>query len=189
MEQLILASNSPRRKEILTQAGVLFTIKTQDTDETCNEQDPKEYVKQLSFRKAEAVFSKTQGPVTVIGADTVVALEGKILLKPKDEADAKQMLKSLSNKVHEVCTGVTVIKRTEDLKIKKETFCEGAKVTVTDLTDEEISAYIATKEPMDKAGSYAIQGRFARYISNIEGDYYAIVGLPICHLMQVLKNI
>ena len=193
MGKIVLASNSPRRKEILEQVGISFEIISSNCDETTNVTDPIELVEEISLRKAEAVARILDGPAIVIGADTVVAHDGKVLGKPKDEQDAKKMLFGLQNSSHEVFTGVTVILKNIKIKneiiaYKKITFADVSKVIVLPMTNNQIDRYIATKEPMDKAGAYAIQGKFAIYIKEIIGDYYNIVGLPISKLYQTLIN-
>lgn len=188
MYPIILASGSPRRKEILSQVGIAFTVQPSNKEEITTATSPSEFVMNLSRLKAEDIASKQANPCMVIGADTIVALEGTILGKPKDEAEAYTMLKQLSGRSHEVYTGVTVIVMDERKVTHKTTFYEMAKVFLASMSDEEIYAYIESKEPMDKAGAYAIQGRFACYVERIEGDYYTIVGLPIAHLYKVIKE-
>ena len=188
MYPIILASGSPRRKEILSQVGLPFTVEPSSKEEATTATLPSEFVMSLSEIKAEDIACKQTKPCMVIGADTIVALGDKILGKPKDVEEAYIMLKSLSNKSHEVYTGVTVIVIDESNRINKTTFYEMAKVFIAPLSDEEIYAYIQSKEPMDKAGAYAIQGRFACYVERIEGDYYTVVGLPIAHLYKVIKE-
>lgn len=188
MYPIILASGSPRRKEILSQVGLPFTVEPSNKEEITASTLPSEFVMNLSMLKAEDIASKQEKPCMVIGADTIVALEGTILGKPKDEAEAYAMLKNLSGRSHEVYTGVTVIVMDDQKAVRKTTFYEMAKVFIASLSDEEIHAYIESKEPMDKAGAYAIQGRFACYVEGIEGDYYAVVGLPIAHLYKVIKE-
>ena len=176
---LILASKSPRRKELLSIITEDFVIRTADVDESlpCNI-EPDKAVEYLSKIKAEPF---NNGVDTVIGADTVVAVDGKILGKPKDRDDAYNMLRMLSGKYHSVFTGVTVIKPTGSITFSVET-----KVKFFDLTDDEINAYIDTSEPYDKAGSYGIQGRGALLVKKIEGDYFNVVGLPVSTLKRYL---
>lgn len=176
---LILASKSPRRKELLSIITEDFVIRTADVDESlpCNI-EPDKAVEYLSKIKAEPF---NNGVDTVIGADTVVAVDGKILGKPKDRDDAYNMLRMLSGKYHSVFTGVTVIKPTGSITFSVET-----KVNFFDLTDDEINAYIDTSEPYDKAGSYGIQGRGALLVKKIEGDYFNVVGLPVSTLKRYL---
>lgn len=180
MRKIILASGSPRRKELLAQLGVTFEIVKAEGEEVLTTSVPTEAVKELSGQKAQEVAGKCDGAV-VIGADTVVAADGQILGKPKDKEDARRMLRLLQGKEHEVITGVTVILREMQKTIQ---FAEVTKVHVFPMTEEQIEAYVESKEPMDKAGAYGIQGKFAAYVSGIEGDYNNVVGLPIGRLYQ-----
>lgn len=191
MNKIVLASNSPRRKEILEQVGISFEIIPSTSDEVSNKTDPIELVEDISGMKAEEVATMVEGPAIIIGADTVVVLDGEVLGKPKDEEHAKQMLHSLQNGTHEVFTGVTVILKditleNEVIAYKKISFADVSKVIVLPMNSTQIDAYVATKEPMDKAGAYAIQGKFAVYIKEIIGDYYNIMGLPISKLYNTL---
>ena len=177
---IILASKSPRRKELLSFITTDFTVKSADVDETLPQGiTPDKAVEYLSRIKAEPLKNEND---IVIGADTVVALDGKILGKPRDEADAFATLKMLSGKEHSVFTGVSVIKGE-----KIETFSVQTKVKMFELTDKEIEEYIATAEPFDKAGSYGIQGKGSLLVEKIDGDYFNVVGLPISRLNRVLK--
>ncbi len=180
--KLILASGSPRRKELLALLNIPFEVIVSNFDERID-QDKKleDEIKRLSFGKAKSVFEKNEDAV-VIGADTIVTIDNKVLGKPKDQEDAKRMLTLLSNNVHTVITGVTIMS-----KDKTETFASSNKVYFDQLTDDEIKEYILTKEPMDKAGAYAIQGIGSKFIKKIEGDYYSIVGLPINQIYQKLR--
>ncbi len=180
--KLILASGSPRRKELLALLNIPFEVIVSNFDERID-QDKKleDEIKRLSFGKAKSVFDKNEDAV-VIGADTIVTIDNKVLGKPKDQEDAKRMLTLLSNNVHTVITGVTIMS-----KDKTETFASSNKVYFDQLTDDEIKEYILTKEPMDKAGAYAIQGIGSKFIKKIEGDYYSIVGLPINQIYQKLR--
>lgn len=176
---LILASKSPRRKELLSLITEDFVIKTADVDESLpNDIEPDKAVEYLSRIKAEPFDN---GIDTVIGADTVVAVDGKILGKPKDRDNAYNMLKMLSGKYHSVFTGVTVINPTKSITFSIET-----KVKFFDLTDDEINAYIDTAEPYDKAGSYGIQGKGSLLVEKIDGDYFNVVGLPVSALNKHL---
>jgi len=188
--RVILASASPRRKEILSKLKIPFEIIVSGADENSSTKDPTELVKELSLLKATDVFEKTakNEAVIVIGSDTVVDLNGTILGKPHDASEAEKMLKGLSGNSHKVHTGLAVIVRDKDGKTYKFNESETSTVTVDTLTQEEINAYIASGEPFDKAGSYAIQGLFAPYISSIEGDYYNIVGLPLRRLYRIIKQ-
>ena len=196
MTSLFLASASPRRRELLTMAGYEFTVLPAVAEEHSDKTSPEEIVKDLSVKKAEEVYNNLSGGTSsitkfldynkddyaILAADTVVAFEGKILGKPADEADAKTMLSSLQGKTHKVYTGVTLVRVQTESEPKGITFFEETDVTFYPLTEEEIDAYIATKEPMDKAGAYAIQGRFAIYVKEIKGDYYNVMGLPIARV-------
>lgn len=179
---LILASNSPRRKELLGMLGYEFEVKHADCNENTNLTDPEELVKELSLRKARAVNCNAED--TVIGSDTVVAIDGKILGKPKDKKDAENMLKLLSGKTHTVFTGVTIIKGATVI-----TDCIACDVIFKPLTHDEITGYINTLEPMDKAGAYAIQGKGSAFVTRINGDYFAVVGFPCCYVNQTLNKL
>ena len=185
--QIILASGSPRRKELLELIGAEFKIITSNKEEVITSTNPEEVVKELSMMKAEDVAEGVTGPAIILGADTVVAHGGRILGKPKDKEDAFRMIRSFAGEDHYVFTGVCIIKKEADGSVKKISFAEGTKVTVYPMSDEEIERYVASGEPMDKAGAYAIQGLFAPYIKGIEGDYYNIVGFPIAGIYQRLK--
>ena len=185
--QVVLASASPRRKELLAQAGYQFTVITSDTDEITDKSMPDEIVEELSAMKAEAVAAQIEEDTVIIGADTIVAVSGRILGKPQDVTAAEEMLKTLQGNTHQVYTGVTLIEIQSGTR-KVTTFSERTDVIMYPMTDEEIKAYIATGEPMDKAGAYGIQGRAAIYIKKIDGDYNNVVGLPIARLYQELKS-
>lgn len=198
MEKIILASSSPRRRELMAQAGFAFEVLVSEADETIETETPGEMVEVLSERKAATVAEeiKRQGfaeeSVLLVGADTMVAIDGKKLGKPKDEKGAEEMLEELSGRTHQVYTGVTLIRlrKAENGSILQEsrTFSEGTDVSFYPLTKEEIRSYIATGEPMDKAGAYGIQGKAAVFVKEIKGDYNNVVGLPIARLYQELKN-
>lgn len=187
--RIVLASGSPRRREIMDLIEAEYEVKACKKEEVITSTVPEEVVKELSLMKASAVFEelKEQNDVLVIGADTVVASEGKILGKPKSEEDACRMLEELQGKTHEVYTGVALVIQTKD-EIKKINFSVGTKVSVLKMSRTEIEAYVATKEPLDKAGAYAIQGKFSPYIGGLEGDYYNVVGFPIASICQRLKQ-
>lgn len=171
--KLVLASKSPRRSEILKNAGIDFTVRVADADETIPDgTKPCDAVVFLAARKAMAV--ERADDETVLGADTVVVLDDKILGKPKDREDAFNMIKMLSGRVHSVFTGVCAIGDGISL-----TFAEETKVEFYPLSDDEINEYIDTDEPYDKAGAYGIQGLASKFISGIQGDYFNVVGLPI----------
>ena len=211
---LVLASASPRRRELLTQAGFTFEVRPAHIPEEPRVgEDPIAYVVRLAREKAEAVYAEAMRSATaprghppsttlrsaqddspslgaqddnlvVLGADTTVVLDGLILGKPEDAADAARMLRLLSGRTHRVITGVALVtaKRTE-------VAAEVTAVKFLTLSDEEIAAYIATGEPMDKAGAYAIQGRAAKWIPRIEGDYFNVVGLPIALVSTLLEGL
>lgn len=181
--KLVLASKSPRRSEILKNAGIDFVVRTADADETIPAgTNPEDAVVFLAARKAMAV--ERAEDETVLGADTVVVLDGEILGKPKDRDDAFNMIKRLSGRVHSVFTGVCAIGNGISM-----TFAEETKVEFYKLTNEEINTYVNTSEPYDKAGAYGIQGLASKFIRAIEGDYFNVVGLPISAIYQkILKN-
>ncbi|MBO5353160.1 MAG: septum formation protein Maf [Lachnospiraceae bacterium] len=186
--QVILASGSPRRRELLEQIGVRFQIMISNKEEKITSTDPEKVVKELSMMKAEDVAADVSGPAVILGADTVVAHNGRILGKPKDKEDAVRMISSFAGDDHMVYTGVCIIRKEADGSVKKLSFAEGTKVTVYPMTEQEISHYVESGEPMDKAGAYAVQGLFAPYIKGISGDYYNIVGLPVAGIYQRLKE-
>lgn len=183
MKHIILASASPRRKEILELADLDFDIMPSDAKEITTKTAPHEVVMELATIKANDIYEKSEKQSIVVGADTVVAYKGQILGKPKDEEDARRMLMMLSGQTHEVYTGVCVI---EDGKRK--TFFEETKVTFYEISEQKIKDYIKTGEPMDKAGSYGIQGKAAVFIKEIQGDYYNVVGFPIARFMQEMEK-
>ena len=183
MKHIILASASPRRKEILELADLKFDIMPSNAQEITTKTAPNEVVMELASIKAKDIYKKSEKQSMIVGADTVVAYQGQILGKPADEADAKRMLTMLSGQTHEVYTGVCII---EDGKTK--TFYEETKVTFYEISDEQIDHYIKTGEPMDKAGSYGIQGKAAVFIKGIEGDYYNVVGFPIARFLQEITK-
>ena len=187
---LILASASPRRRELLTQAGFVFEVRPAHIPEDpLPGEDPIAYVTRLAREKAEAVYraiaksDRSAGEVAVLGADTTVTLDKQILAKPEDAADAERMLRTLSGRTHQVMTGVAVV--TAD---RVEVAAEVTAVQFLTLSDEEIAAYVATGEPMDKAGAYAIQGCAARWIPRVEGCYFNVVGLPLSLVTTLLDG-
>ena len=186
--KIILASASPRRKEIMEMAGYEFEIRTCDTAEETSYTKPDEIVKDLSAIKARAVMDITdENKAIVIGADTIVWNDGKVLGKPKDEEDAYAMIQSISGKCHEVYTGVTIIKK-ENGQMAEKSFAVCTKVYVNELTHQQILDYLATNESYDKAGGYAVQGIFSRHIGKLEGDYFNVVGLPISKVYEELMK-
>lgn len=183
MSDLILASGSPRRKELLETAGIDFEIKVADVDEKIPDgASPQEAVMSLALQKAQAVAVDNPEKI-VLGADTVVAYGGKILGKPKSEADAVKMLTELSGKVHTVCTGVALIKGD-----RVKSFCEVTEVEFHKLAEDEIINYVKTGEPMDKAGAYGIQGKGCVLVKKIDGDYFNVVGLPVSKVYRELGD-
>lgn len=195
---LVLASASPRRRELLSQAGFCFEIHPAHIPEDPLEgEDPFAYVTRLAREKAQAVFRQLtaanrplpelrldgKSSLAVLGADTTVTLDNHILGKPEDSADAARMLRLLSGRTHRVITGVALV--TAD---GTEVAAEATAVRFLALSDEEIAAYVATGEPMDKAGAYAIQGRAARWIPRIEGCYFNVVGLPLALVSTLLEG-
>lgn len=185
--KLILASASPRRAQILQHAGVSFTVLSSAVDETpFPNETPQEHVERLAKAKAELASARAVGPAIVIAADTVVALEGRILAKPRSTDDARHMLEQLSGRTHSVLTGVALVRLPDG---ERRSFVESTLVHFGSLRKEDIIHYLATDEPYDKAGAYAIQGRGGRYIPRIEGCYFNVVGLPLAHLMQVLHDL
>ena len=192
---IILASGSPRRRELLNQIGLEFTVCPAKGEEKLTTDNPEEAVKQLASQKAQEVYLSyisdgklPKGETWFIGADTVVAYQNKILGKPKDEEDAFHMLHMLQGKGHQVHTGVCLIMVDANGGTTMETFCETTQVNMYSMTEENIREYIKTGEPMDKAGAYAIQGFFAQYIKGISGDYSNVVGLPVGRLGKRLRE-
>ena len=188
MQKIILASGSPRRRELLATAGIPFAVRTSEVDETTSLKDPEEVVKELSCRKCKDVLEQEPPGTIVLGADTIVAMDGVILGKPENEADAKRMLQELQGRTHDVYTGVTIAERRAQFVTQKECFAVRTEVKIGPLSDEEIESYIATGEPMDKAGAYGIQGVFSRHVEQITGDYFNVVGLPVHMVYEVLKK-
>lgn len=204
MKRFILASASPRRRELLTQMGAVFEIIPAEGEEHITKDDPAEAVMELAFKKAQEVEQRVtvaeageetegtaaeagDGELIVLGADTVVVFDGKILGKPRDEQDAVGMLTLLSGNTHSVYTGVSLIHVKNGVR-RIHSFYEETKVTMYPMSREEIAAYVATGEPLDKAGAYGIQGKCAIYIAGILGDYNNVVGLPIARIYQELKR-
>lgn len=185
--KVILASASPRRKELLGQICPEFVCIPSKKEEKITKTLPEEVVCELSFQKAEDVEKqiKKEENMLIIGSDTVVAYENTIMGKPTDEADAYKMLSVLQNHTHRVCTGVTLIMYKAG-KRSVRTFYETAEVSMYPMSEKQIKAYIATGEPVDKAGAYAIQGKCAIYIKSISGEYNTVVGFPIARIYQEL---
>lgn len=195
-KRLVLGSGSPRRKELIESLGYVegdsYRVLKSDCEENTTKSLPAEVVMELSEQKAKDVWGKLseeeKTQAVVLGADTIVAYGNQILGKPKNEEDAVSMLTMLSNQSHSVYTGVTLLWM-EDGKQKQNTFFEETAVSVYALSKQEIEDYVATKEPMDKAGAYAIQGYFGKYIKEIRGEYNTVVGLPVARLYQELKQL
>lgn len=196
---LILASASPRRQELLRNAGIVHVVCAAQIDETprANE-DPRAYAERLAREKASAVF-RLHPLNFVLGADTIVIVDGEILGKPSDNDEATRMLQLLSGRTHQVITGVCLVgpersaekPRTESKELRtgfEDTRSETTLVTMTELSDKEIHDYIASGEPSDKAGAYGIQGRASRWITRIEGDYFNVVGLPVALVNRILRE-
>lgn len=188
---MILASASPRRRELLEQIGIVYEIMPSGADEDTEKEQPEEIVCELSLRKASDIHHRLEAQgeddYTVIGADTVVSYQGTVMGKPADEEDACRMLGILQGQVHQVYTGVTLCLKKKGKPVRFRTFYEKTDVSMYGMSGEEIKAYVATGEPMDKAGGYAVQGGCAAYIKGICGDYNNVVGLPIGRLWQELK--
>ena len=183
--KVILASASPRRKEILQNTKLNFDIQKSDIEEVILENEsPEDMVVRLAYEKAYDVAQKNKDKL-VIGADTIVALDNEVLGKPKDQNEAYQMIKRLSNKTHKVITGISLINLKENKIIKDYVV---SFVTFKDLSEDSIKDYINTNESLDKAGAYGIQGYGALLVDNIQGDYFNIVGLPISKLSDLLKD-
>ena len=182
--KLVLASASPRRAEILRNAGLPFVVLSSAVDETpIPGEDPQDLVQRLATAKAELVAARAVGPAIVIAADTVVTLEGAILGKPRTTQDARQMLEKLSGRTHSVLTGVTLI-RLPDAERRR--FVEVTQVHFAALSDQDIVRYLSSGEPFDKAGAYAIQGMAGRFVPRIDGCYFNVVGLPLARLCREL---
>ena len=187
--RIILASGSPRRRELLAKLNIDFEVITSDADEAIDSDNPEIIVETLSERKARAVLdSIPDDNILVIGADTIVYYDGEVLGKPEDEEDARGMLSMLSDRTHQVFTGVSIISRIKgEEKIK--VFSDRTDVTFYEIDKFDLADYIKTGSPMDKAGAYGIQDDFAKHVKKIDGDYNNVVGLPLSKLYQELKPI
>lgn len=188
--RIVLASSSPRRAEILHNAGIAFDIRATQIDETALPGEPaREMVARLAEAKARAAAGQMDAAThecIVVGADTTVELDGEILGKPRDSADAREMLAKLSGRTHHVLTGIFLLRLPSGAK---RTAVENSTVTFAPISQREIDAYVATGEPLGKAGAYAIQGLAGRYISGIEGCYFNVVGLPLARLYALLREL
>jgi septum formation protein len=193
---LILASASPRRRELLAQAGYTFTVESADVDESLRvREEPVAYVLRLAVEKAQAVFARhpthrgetamggAPDVLVVLGADTSVVLDDEVLGKPADAADAARMLRRLSGRTHQVLTGVAAVTRVGTVS-----GVETTEVTFSEIPEAELAAYCATDEPLDKAGAYGIQGYAARWIPRIDGDYFNVMGLPIARVVRLIED-
>ncbi len=182
----VLASKSPRRKELLKNIGIDAKIMPADVNEDAfKDLPPERMVAELAMIKANSVARNCDTNAFVIGADTCVCLNGEIFGKPADEADAKRMLTAFSGNTHAVYTGYCVVNCKDGVSVAK---CEKTLVTFRALTEEEIDAYIKTREPMDKAGAYGIQLQGSKFVEKIDGDYFNVVGLPVCALVKLMKS-
>jgi septum formation protein len=185
--KLILASASPRRAEILRDAGYQFTVLSSAIDEApYPDESPQDLVLRLAQTKADLAAARAVGPAILIAADTEVVLDGRIFGKPGSSDDARRMLEKLSGRTHTVFTGVALVRLPD---VERRSFVESTLVEFAPLSEEEIGRYLATGEPRDKAGSYAIQGYAARYIPRIEGCFFNVVGLPLARLQQALSEL
>jgi septum formation protein len=185
--KLILASASPRRAQILREAGISFSVLSAAVDETpYPNETPQQVVQRLANAKAELVAARAVGPAILVAADTVVVLDGQILGKPRSTDDARRMLQLFSGRTHSVVTGVSMIRLPE---MERRQFVETTLVTFAPLSSADISRYLATDEPYDKAGAYAIQGHAGRYIPRIEGCYFNVVGLPLARVVATLQEL
>jgi septum formation protein len=185
--KLILASSSPRRAEILANAGLPFAVLSSAVDESPYPGEaPVDLVQRLANAKADLVVARAVGPSIVLAADTVVVLDGKILGKPSSAENARHMLQQLSGRTHSVLTGVALVRLPDG---ERRQFIESTLVHFRPITDEELSSYLATEEPYDKAGAYAIHGQAGRYIPRIEGCYFNVVGLPLSRVLTELKGL
>lgn len=182
--EIILASQSPRRKELLAKCGAAFAVEAADIDESFNhDNDLKQEIMNLSCRKAKAILDKHPDAL-VIGSDTIVVLDNEVLGKPKDHHDAERMLRELSGRTHQVITGLCLL--SADACVKDVSVSD---VTFAELSEQEIHDYVVSGEADDKAGSYGIQGKAACFITGIKGDYYSIMGLPVRKVYEALKRL
>ena len=192
MMRMILASASPRRRELMKLAGYHFAVMPANGAEIASADNPAELVEQLAYHKAAEILEKLppeDGALLIVGADTVVSADGEILGKPQDREEADRMIRAIAGKTHQVYTGVTLILRMKDGKTVSRIFHECTDVEVWEMTDAEIDAYIDSPEPYDKAGAYGIQGPFAVYVKGIRGDYDNVVGMPIAKTYHEIKSL
>ncbi len=186
---IILASASPRRRELLEQIGLSFAVIPAQAEELITKEKPWDIVAELAGRKADEIYrTVNEKNCLIIGADTVVSYEGRILGKPKDEEGAREMLSMLSGQTHEVYTGVALL-FCKDGNLTCRSLYEKTEVTMYSISSGEIDAYIRSKEPMDKAGAYGIQGLAAKFVRTIDGDYNNVVGLPVARIYQEMKKL
>lgn len=196
MCKIILASGSPRRKEIFEQVGLDYEVVISGIEEYSDKTIPHELVQDLSKQKAMAVYNQLVNKeeliddetYIIIAADTVVTLDNNVLGKPRDRQEAYNMIEGIQGKIHNVLTGVSIIISRHKAIIKEKCFYEDTGVEIYSMTDKEISQYIDSSEPYDKAGAYAVQGLFAKYVKRLNGDYYNVVGLPISRLYYEIKE-
>lgn len=190
MKKVILASASPRRRELLSLAGFIPEVMPSAVEETYVGADPADTAEGLSRIKCLDIAEKkrrTAERSVILGSDTIVVLDGRILGKPKTKSEASAMLRALAGREHLVITGVTIALVENGVIRRTDTFSSRTRVWICPMTEEEILSYIDTGDPMDKAGAYGIQGEFARFVEKIEGDYYTVVGLPVSAVYQHLK--
>jgi len=199
--KIVLASASPRRKQLLELIGLEFEIWPSDKDEVITKSEPKDICTELSKQKALDVatqiktYNETHSDLTtftdilVIGADTIVAMEKEVFGKPKDEADAVRMLKNLSGNTHSVYTGVTLVFMNASGRVGEYTFYDETKVTFYPIDDEDIKAYVDAEDVLDKAGAYGIQSKAAAFVRSIDGDFYNVMGLPVARILAEIRNI
>lgn len=189
MQKIILASSSPRRRQILENLSIPFEVINSEVDETIDvDNSPYEWVKTLSSKKANAVLDKVEGPAVIIGVDTVVADLGRILNKPDSKETAVKMLRQLQGRHHSVYSGMTLLFVDEKGNVEEENFVDATEVTFNKMTIEEIEMYLNTGEFTDKAGGYGIQGKASMFIDSITGSYDTVVGLPVPILYNALKR-
>ena len=189
MEKIILASGSPRRRELLEQIHIPFEVHVSEAEETVTQTHPGKIVEELSLKKAGAVAEEIKQGI-ILGADTIVWQDGEVLGKPKDREDARRMIRELQGRSHSVFTGVTIIRKgvpgKEDRTLS---FHRETVVSVHAMEEDEIEDYLETGEAFDKAGAYGIQGAFAAYVDKVEGDYHTVVGLPVSAVSQALREL